>query len=75
MNEQKKQELRDELNAIKEKYGLRAIGFCATDSESADLIGFFGVGVPYLNAEYFEAVFNTARLYQAARERVLKPII
>lgn len=75
MTEQQKQELLNELIAIKERYSLRAVCFCATDKESEDLIGFFGIDCRHINAELFEAAFNAARLYQAAREKVLKPII
>lgn len=75
MTEQQKQELLNELTAIRERYGLRAVCFCATDKESEDLIGFFGVDCRYMDAELFESACNAARLYQSAREKVLKPII
>ena len=75
MTEQQKRELLNELTAIRERYGLRAVCFCATDKESEDLIGFFGIDCRYMDAELFESAFNVARLYQSAREKILKPIV
>ena len=75
MTEQQKQELLNELTAIRGRYGLRAVCFCATDKESEDLIGFFGVDCRYMDAELFESACNAARLYQSAREQILKPIV
>lgn len=75
MTEQQKQELHNELIAIKERYSLRAVCFCATDKESENFFGVFGVACQYMDAELFEAAFNTARLYQSAREKILKPIV
>lgn len=75
MTEQKKVELLSEVEDLKDRYGLRAVCFCATDPETGNFLGVFGVNCKYMDAELFEAAFNAARLYQSAREKILAPTV
>lgn len=72
MTERQKSKLLDEVEKLRERYGLRGVCFCATDKDSGDFLGVFGAGCKYADAEVFEAAFNSARLYQSAREQILQ---